>query len=435
MKNSTEHTNATFAVDNALLRLSRKGFYATLVMALFPAQQAFAAAGRVEFAIGNAVALAADGTQRPLSKGTEISAGDIVKTTDGRAQLRFLDGGYISLQPNTEFKVEDYNYSGKADGSELGIFKLIKGGLRAITGSIGKANKQAYRMNTPVATIGIRGTEWLSQYDGEKLLVQVGSGAVFLENGAGNLVIYSGQTAVVNGLNASPEYSNDPLNVTANKQNPNQTFEDAKPAEDNLFVAGDVRNENGTNTSLASLNDDVFLDATYYLTQDTTVSNLAQLANLNAEAKYTGNTDVTFSGYGGSVVGLGDAALSLFVNFADLSARSDVKVTFGSGAPIPAGSIITASATGGTLQTSADCDCNLGGINGLSGASFNFTYSNSGGTTVTSTNGYYSPYNVGLGSKINQATIHFDIGIYGGTYDSTASGVASVAGNIVTPGQ
>lgn len=417
------------SLANPLLRLSQKGFFATLIMAIFPAQQALAAAGRVEFAIGNTVALAADGSERALLKGSEISAGDIVKTTDGRAQLRFLDGGYISLQPNTEFKVEEYNYAGKADGSELGIFKLIKGGLRAITGSIGKANKQAYRMNTPVATIGIRGTEWLSQYDGQKLLVQVGSGAVFLENGAGNLVIYSGQTAVVNGLNASPEYSNDPLNVTANKQNPNQTFEDEKPAEDNVFVAGDVRDETGSNTSLIGLDDDsVSLDAAFYLTQDTTATNLAQLANLNAEAKYTGSTNLIFTNAASSTADA-NAVLGLFVNFADLSARSDIKVTFVGGF-IPSGAVINATATGGVLQASSGCEC-FGDIFGLSSADFNLSYT-TGGTTVNVTNGYYSPNNVSLGSKINQAQIGFDIGIQGGPYVSDASGLANVVGKIVT---
>ena len=419
---------------NPLLRLSQKGFFATLIMAIFPAQQALAAAGRVEFAIGNTVALAADGSERALLKGSEISAGDIVKTTDGRAQLRFLDGGYISLQPNTEFKVEEYNYAGKADGSELGIFKLIKGGLRAITGSIGKANKQAYRMNTPVATIGIRGTEWLSQYDGQKLLVQVGGGAVFLENGAGNLVIYSGQTAVVNGLNVSPEYSNDPLKVTANayQKSNNLRFEDVTPAQDNLFVVGDLREDDGINTSLVE-GEDLVLDAAYYLRQDLTQDNLLQLANLDAKAEYKGNTSLTFTNANG--VAEGDAAVGLYVNFASLNVTSDIKVNFTSGTAIPIGAVLTAKADGGFLQNSAGCPC-LGSVVGLSQStdSNSFVLSqNIPGTTPIqlTTNGSFSPTSVQLGSKINKAEIAFNVNI-GGNYNLSAIGNASLVGNIVT---
>src|SRR5690606_5375131 len=144
-----------------------------------------------------------------------IEQGDTVQTTDsGRAQLRFSDGGYISLQPNTQFRVDEYNYEGKTDGKEKGFFSLLKGGLRAITGAVGHTNKENYRVNTPVATIGIRGTEFLAQYDG-KLLVKVGNGAVFMSNSIGNLVLFSGQSGEVSDENSQPEYSNEEPSVTA----------------------------------------------------------------------------------------------------------------------------------------------------------------------------------------------------------------------------
>lgn len=81
----------------------------------------------------------------------------IVVSENGFVQIRFVDNTLIALQPNSEFVVEEYVYHGKEDGSGKLLFNLLKGGLHTISGTIGKKN---YRMKTPVATIGIRGTHY-----------------------------------------------------------------------------------------------------------------------------------------------------------------------------------------------------------------------------------------------------------------------------------
>ena len=92
-------------------------------------------------------------------KGAEISNGDTIRTGDGgRAQVRFSDGALISLQPTTEFRVDNYEFSNQPTGQEKGFFSLIKGGMRTITGLIGRSNRDNYKVTTSVATIGIRGT-------------------------------------------------------------------------------------------------------------------------------------------------------------------------------------------------------------------------------------------------------------------------------------
>ncbi|HWU82702.1 MAG TPA: FecR family protein, partial [Methylophilaceae bacterium] len=200
-------------MNQPVFNLNRQALIAAMISAAFPLSTQ-AAVGRVEFAVGNVNALGQDGNARSLAKGGEINNGDTIQTIDGRAQIRFSDGGYISLQPNTEFKVEDYNYNGKSDGSEKGFFSLVKGGLRAITGAIGHTNKQAYRVNTPVATIGIRGTEYLAQLNNTRLLVKVGNGAVYLVNAAGDIVLYKGQVGEA-GPSTKPKYSSDQLTLGA----------------------------------------------------------------------------------------------------------------------------------------------------------------------------------------------------------------------------
>ena len=52
-------------------------------------------------------------------------------------QIRYPDGAFVSLKPDTEYAIESYRFEGKTDGSEQGLFKLIKGTMRTVTGLVG----------------------------------------------------------------------------------------------------------------------------------------------------------------------------------------------------------------------------------------------------------------------------------------------------------
>lgn len=123
--------------------------------------------------------------------------------------MRFSDGGFVSLQPNTVFRVDQYNFKNKTDGSEKGFFSLLKGSLRAITGSIGHTNRDSYKVNTATATIGIRGTGYKAELREDGLVVSVGEGAVLLSNNAGILLVTSGRAAFVASANTLPVSTNE----------------------------------------------------------------------------------------------------------------------------------------------------------------------------------------------------------------------------------
>jgi hypothetical protein len=156
----------------------------------------FANVGRVEFSIGQVSGIDNTGKQRRLVKGSTLSAGDTVRTARGRAQIRFTDGSYTSLQPNTVFRIDDYHYDAKRKEESVSFFSLLKGGLRTITGIVGKLRKKAYRLTTPVATVGIRGTEYLAVV-GNSLTVHVGDGEIDVCNQAGCRAFGSHQTGYV----------------------------------------------------------------------------------------------------------------------------------------------------------------------------------------------------------------------------------------------
>jgi hypothetical protein len=177
---------------------------AVLISACFPALALGAGVARVDFATGNVTAVAPDGRSRALTKGSEIDVGETVATQQGRAQLRFADGAYMSLQPQTEFKVEEFKYSGKASASDSVVLNLLKGGLRTITGLIGRANRNNYRLRTDVATIGIRGTEYSVRYT-NSIEVFCADGSIVVQNEGGTLQLNGGQGGYVASNNTPPQ--------------------------------------------------------------------------------------------------------------------------------------------------------------------------------------------------------------------------------------
>lgn len=180
------------------------------LMCFSPAAQA-AIAGKVQFVHGN-VKVTTAGVTRVLKKGDRISEGDFISTAlASSAQVKMQDGGFVAIRPNTQMKFDQFVFNGKQDGSERSFFTLLKGGFRAVTGLIGTKNKRNYRIKTPSATIGIRGT------DHESFVVPVGDAAVLagtyskvnvgetsLTTNRGTINVLPNQMGFSSGLNALP---------------------------------------------------------------------------------------------------------------------------------------------------------------------------------------------------------------------------------------
>lgn len=123
-----------------------------------------AAAGLVQFTAGD-VQLRRGETLSRLSKGSELDGGDVVLTgTEGRAQIRFSDGGLVALYPDSQFTVTRYA-DGAGAGEDHFVVNLLRGGMRALTGLIGKRNPANYKVVTPTAVVGIRGSAFLLAID------------------------------------------------------------------------------------------------------------------------------------------------------------------------------------------------------------------------------------------------------------------------------
>jgi len=162
-------------------------------------------AGTVEFAIGNVVAIDAAGTPRALIKHGEVNAGDRVHTNQGRAQIRFTDGAFVSLVPDTEFQVRAYAFQGRRDAGESSILALLKGTIRAVSGAIARSGPDRFQINTPTATLGVRGTGGIVSVlaDGSTRLTAT-SGIWIMTNPAGTIDVPAGGSALVTPIITDP---------------------------------------------------------------------------------------------------------------------------------------------------------------------------------------------------------------------------------------
>lgn len=157
---------------------------------------------------------------RTLSARSAIAAGDTLSTQgDTYARVKFNDGTEVVLRPNTQFKIENFNYEEAEPSRDNILFGLIKGGLRSVSGLISKRSKDKIRYTTATATVGIRGTHFgmlmcfadcaniptvsgIAPADG--LHLDVVAGQIIVTNAAGSQVFDPGQFGFVQGANTPP---------------------------------------------------------------------------------------------------------------------------------------------------------------------------------------------------------------------------------------
>ncbi|MEM7565158.1 MAG: FecR domain-containing protein [Pseudomonadota bacterium] len=183
--------------------------------------------GAVKFARGDVSIKSTAGKTRTAAKNEKIKQNELVITgATSLAVIQLNDDSRITLRPNSEFRVNVLETGKGGSGAGNAVLNLLRGGLRLATGLIGKVNPLGYRLSTPVATIGIRGTEFntrlcaadcaaeekqLSGADAagkvkEGLYVKVDDGRVLMQNFAAGepLLLGKGESGYVSDLTSLP---------------------------------------------------------------------------------------------------------------------------------------------------------------------------------------------------------------------------------------
>jgi hypothetical protein len=183
--------------------------------------------------------------------------------------MEMSDGGEMVIRQNSSLKVEEYQFDKAKPDADNFVFRVIKGGFRAVTGLISKrGNKNAYKAQTPTATIGIRGT----QYDLRVCIANCGAladgtyvavrfGAIEAGNSSGNLNFTAGQVGYVPlnqppvllphdpGVGFTPPASIPELNEKKKQSNEQEGSSTLPNTSENSGAAGTSDSSDGTGAS------------------------------------------------------------------------------------------------------------------------------------------------------------------------------------------
>lgn len=138
---------------------------------LFLPVWAGAQVAEVTLVIGHSTLVRA-GESSSLVKGRVLQEGDEIRTGEqSLVQIKTYDDAFLSLRANTQLQLECYS-------AQCMKLNLLQGEMRQITGKQGQANKESYRLNTPVAAIGVRGTDFITRSSADDTWVRVLEGAI-----------------------------------------------------------------------------------------------------------------------------------------------------------------------------------------------------------------------------------------------------------------
>jgi hypothetical protein len=114
-----------------------------------------------------------------------LSAGDFVRERDtivtgsnGHVHIKFVDDALISIRPNSRLEIVRYQFDGDRPEDSIVKFNLMEGTARSVSGGAAGAAKERFRLNTPVAAIGVRGTDFVVMTDATTTRAMVNQGAI-----------------------------------------------------------------------------------------------------------------------------------------------------------------------------------------------------------------------------------------------------------------
>lgn len=177
-------------------------------------------AATVTHLAGTLSVVKADGQNKLLGVKSTVNPGDLLTTeAETYARLKFADGAEVVMRPNSQLRIDQFKYQEAQPEKGNFMVSMLRGGMRAVTGLIGKRNPSNVQFGTPTATIGIRGTHFGALYcqqdcggmrspSGQPLEnglhVDVADGAVVVSNRAGEAVLGAGQFGFVPSATVVP---------------------------------------------------------------------------------------------------------------------------------------------------------------------------------------------------------------------------------------
>lgn len=144
-----------------------------LVLLMLIATPAFGAVGSITEQVGGVAQIQRNKNKLDGSRGTGVEMNDAITTAKTKLGITFEDNTKVQITEQSKLVIDDFVYDPKnKDAGKLGM-KVALGTVRYASGQIAKKNPQAVALNTPTATIAVRGTDFTMTVDevGKSLII------------------------------------------------------------------------------------------------------------------------------------------------------------------------------------------------------------------------------------------------------------------------
>jgi len=140
----------------------------------------FQPVGSVSLVIGRAFSKSIHNDEYTrLATGVLLYEGDSLKTeSSGHIHVQLRDSGVISIRPNSELQIEVFQFDEVNPQASSVKFNLIHGTTRSVSGAAAESAKHRFRLNTPIAAIGVRGTDFVVSATSDSLMTLVNQGGI-----------------------------------------------------------------------------------------------------------------------------------------------------------------------------------------------------------------------------------------------------------------
>ncbi len=138
-----------------------------------------AAVGEVSWLLGKAFIQPAAGQREAISVGMPVHVNDRILTeSNGHVHIRFIDDALVSVRPGSRLEILRYDYVSEHPEQSTVKFNLVEGVTRAISGEAAKSARERFRLNTPIAAIGVRGTDFVVSATDQTVRALVNEGVI-----------------------------------------------------------------------------------------------------------------------------------------------------------------------------------------------------------------------------------------------------------------
>lgn len=195
-------------------------------------RQAPKTVGEVSLVLGKAWLESPRAGRRVAEPGAEVLVEDKVVTgANGHVHIHFADGALVSVRPDSRLEIDRYDYDPLAPEQSTVRFTLEEGVTRSISGDAARSAKERFRLNTPIAAIGVRGTDFVVSASESSTRAMVNEGIIVLAPYSADCSANSFGPCIANAV----ELSGDSLQMLA--------VDSSAPAP-RLLPAPNVRNPN-----------------------------------------------------------------------------------------------------------------------------------------------------------------------------------------------